>query len=295
MEKGMNFFLDRYRRLGEEVSGIELRPALRINMLKTSEEELIRRLKKQGVKLEKISYAKHGFFYSSRFSLGSIAEYLLGYFYLQNAAAQLPVQVLAPKSDEKVLDCCAAPGGKTTQIAQFMKNKGILIAVEKKPQRITSLRTNLERCGVTNCITYSLDANKVGSLNLSFDKVLLDAPCSGNFITDPAWFKKRSLDGIRRSAEIQKSLIEKALSVLKKGGTLVYSTCSLEPEENELNMQWMLNRFKVKIEKNSLKIGDPGLTMVFDKKLDKQIVNCTRFWPNKTGTEGFFIAKIRKL
>ncbi|MBW3001689.1 RsmB/NOP family class I SAM-dependent RNA methyltransferase [Candidatus Woesearchaeota archaeon] len=295
MEKGMNFFLDRYKELGETVSSIKLKPALRINTLNISEEKLINRLKKQGVKLEKVPYAKHGYFYSSRFSLGSIAEYLLGYFYLQESAAQLPVQVLDPKPDETVLDCCAAPGGKTTQIAQFMKNKGLLIAVEKKSHRITSLRTNLERCGINNCIVYAMDANKVDSLNMKFDKILLDAPCSGNFITDPTWFKKRSLDGIRRNAEIQKSLIEKALSVLKKGGTLIYSTCSLEPEENELNMQWMLNRFKVKIEKNNLKIGDSGLTKVFDKKLDKQIANCSRFWPNKTNTEGFFIAKIRKL
>lgn len=295
MEKGMNFFLDRYKKLGEAVGRIELRPSLRINTLKSSEAELISRLKGQGVKFEKIPFAKHGYFYSSRFSLGSITEYLLGYFYLQGAAAQLPVQVLDPKPDEKVLDCCAAPGGKTTQISQFMKNKGVLVALEKKQHRITSLRTNLERCGVANCIVYLMDANKAGSLGIKFDKVLLDAPCSGNFVADRDWFSKRSLEGVRKSAEMQKCLIESALSVLKKGGVLVYSTCSLEPEENELNMQWMLNRFKVRIENTALNIGDSGLTDVFGRKLDRQIANCTRFWPNKTNTEGFFIAKIKKI
>ena len=291
----MNFFLDRYKKLGQEVSGIQLRQALRINTLKISEADLITRLKKLGVKLELIPFAKYGYYCSSKFSLGAITEYLLGYFYLQEAAAQLPVQVLDPKPNELILDCCASPGGKTTQIAQFMKNKGTVIALEKKRHRLASLKTNLERCGVNNCIAYLMDANKVDSLNLQFDKILLDAPCSGNFVTDPAWFQKRDLEGIRRAAEIQKSLIEKCLTVLKKDGILIYSTCSLEPEENELNMQWMLNNFKVKIEKTNLKAGDSGLTKVFGKKIDKQIANCARFWPNKTNTEGFFIAKIRKL
>lgn len=291
----MNFFLDRYKKLGQTVSRITLKPALRINTLKISEAELISRLKKLGVKLELIPFAKHGYYCSSKFSLGAITEYLLGYFYLQEAAAQVPVQVLDPKPDETVLDCCASPGGKTTQIAQLMKNKGTLIALEKKRHRMASLKTNLERCGVNNCIAYLMDANKASTLGIQFDKILLDAPCSGNFITDQAWFNKRDLEGIRRASEIQKSLIEKSLAVLKKGGTLVYSTCSLEPEENELNMQWMLKNFKVKIEKINLKTGDPGLTNVFNKKLDKAIANCIRFWPNKTNTEGFFIAKIKKL
>jgi NOL1/NOP2/sun family putative RNA methylase len=295
MEKGMNFFLARYKQLGQIVSSIQLMRALRVNTLKISEADLISRLKKLGVKLEIISFAKYGYYCSSRFSLGAITEYLLGYFYLQEAASQLPVQILNPKSNELVLDCCASPGGKTTQIAQFMENKGTLIALEKKRHRMASLKTNLERCGVNNCIAYLMDANKVESLNMQFDKILLDAPCSGNFVTDPAWFNKRDIEGIRKAAEIQKSLIEKSLAVLKKDGTLVYSTCSLEPEENELNMQWMLNNFKVKIEKTNLKLGDPGLTNVFGQKLDKQIANCTRFWPNKTNTEGFFIAKIKKI
>ena len=295
MEKGMNFFLNRYKQLGEKVSDIKLRPALRVNTLKTDAETLKKRLNQFDVTLEKISYANDGYFYSAKFSLGAITEYLRGYFYLQEAAAQLPVQVLEPKPGEFVLDCCAAPGGKTTQVAQLMKNKGIVVALDKKKHRIVSVKTNLERCGVHNCAAYIMDANKVGSLNLQFDKILLDVPCSGNFVTDKSWFRKRHLAGIKRAAEIQRNLIEKSLAVLKKGGILVYSTCSLEPEENELNMQWMLKHFKVKIEKIDLPVGSNGLTTVFNKMLDKSIANCRRFWPNKTGTEGFFIARIKKL
>jgi len=294
MEKGMNFFLDRYEKLGETVSRIKLRPALRVNTLRIDNSVLKKRLENLGVKLEKIPFADNGYFYSSRFSLGSIAEYLLGYFYLQNAAAQLPVQVLNPEPGETVLDCCASPGGKTTQIAQLMQNKGVLIALDKKRQRLASLKSHLERCGVGNCAVYLMDANKAVSLGVVFDRVLLDAPCSGNFVSDSSWFRKRNLKGIEKSADVQKHLIKSALSVVKKNGILVYSTCSLEPEENELNMQWMLENFNVKITDACIKAGSPGLTEVFGKRLDKQVVNCRRFWPNKTNTEGFFIAKIKK-
>ncbi|MEM4263820.1 MAG: RsmB/NOP family class I SAM-dependent RNA methyltransferase [Candidatus Woesearchaeota archaeon] len=296
MEKGMNVFLERYSQLGQNIiPPIDIRHSLRVNTLKISHQELLRRLKSLGVLLEKIPFTRHGYYYRSRFSLGAITEFFLGYFYLQEAAAQLPVELLDPKPEEIVLDMCAAPGGKTTQIAQLMKNKGVVIALEKQKHRLTSLKSSLERTGVSNTIAYRLDANKVGTLGVEFDKVLLDAPCSGNFVTDRNWFNKKSIEGIQKMVDLQKTLIENALSVLKKGGVLVYSTCSLEPEENELNMEWMLDNFKVIIEKTNLKVGDDGLTNVFGQKLNPYISNCRRFWPNKTKTEGFFIARVRKL
>lgn len=296
MEKSMNLFLERYEQLGEKLSPqIELRPSLRVNTLKISDAALIQRLSALGVSLEKIPFTRHGYYYSSPFSLGAITEFLLGYFYLQEAAAQVPVELLDPNKEDIVLDMCAAPGGKTTQIAQVMQNKGAVIAIEKKRHRIISLKSSLERMGVSNTAAYLIDASKVRFLGIEFDKILLDAPCSGNFVTDRNWFNKKSFEGIQMMADMQKSFIRAALSVLKKGGILVYSTCSLEPEENELNMEWMLKNFKVIIEKTSLKIGSDGLTKVFGRKLDPHIANCRRFWPNKTKTEGFFIARIRKL
>ena len=296
MEKSMNLFLERYEQLGEKLSPpIELRPSLRVNTLKITDAALIQRLTALGVSLEKIPFTRHGYYYSSNFSLGAITEFLLGYFYLQEAAAQVPVELLDPNKEEVVLDMCAAPGGKTTQIAQMMQNKGTLIALEKKRHRITSLKSSLERIGVANTVAYLLDANAAWSLGIEFDKVLLDAPCSGNFVTDRNWFNKKSIEGIQKIADIQKSLIRAALSVLKKGGILIYSTCSLEPEENELNMEWMLGHFKVIIEKTNIKVGSPGLTKVFDRKLNPYVANCRRFWPHKAKTEGFFIARIKKL
>jgi NOL1/NOP2/sun family putative RNA methylase len=296
MEKDMNFFLDRYKQLGETVKSVPVRQSFRVNTLNIDENALVSRLKKLGVSISKIDFTKYGYYIDqSRFSLGAITEYLLGYYYLQGAASQIPVEILNPKQNELILDCCASPGGKTSQISQFMNNKGTVIALEKQKHRLPALKNNLERMGCQNTIVFHMDALKSDKLNLKFDKILLDAPCSGNFITEPKWFEKhRNINTIKNRAELQRDLLKTSLSVLKKDGILIYSTCSLEPEENELNMQWMLDNFKVKIEKVNT-IGDPGLTNVFGQKLDKQIENCKRFWPHKTHTEGFFVAKVRKL
>ena len=288
---GKEFFLKRYRQLGYEYKPARPLPSLRVNTLRIKETVLVQRLGKLGVQLEKIPFTNQGYFTKSKFSLGAIQEYLLGYYYLQGSASQLPVEVLEPKPGELVLDCCAAPGGKTTQIAQLMKNKGTIIALDMKLHRIPALKVNLERMHITNTIAYHLNANKAAQLGMQFDKILLDAPCSGNFASDPTWFEKRTIDGVRRSSEMQKSLLKNALSVLKKDGILVYSTCTLEPEENEMNIDWLLKNFNVALEKVDT-IGIPGLTKVFGKKLNSEIAKCRRFWPDKT--EGFFIARIRK-
>jgi NOL1/NOP2/sun family putative RNA methylase len=296
MEKGMNFFLDRYKQLGEDVKSVPLKQSFRVNTINISPSALTNRLKNLGVTLSRIPFTKFGYYIEkSRFSLGAITEYLLGYYYLQGAASQIPVEILDPKKDELILDCCASPGGKTSQISQFMDNNGTVIALEKQKHRLPALKNNIERMNCQNTIMFQMDALKSDNLDLKFDKILLDAPCSGNFVTEPEWFEKhRNINTITNREELQRDLLEASLSVLKKDGILVYSTCSLEPEENELNMQWLLDNFKVRLEKINT-IGDPGITNVFGKKLNAQIKNCRRFWPHKTNTEGFFMAKVRKL
>ncbi|MEM4247158.1 MAG: RsmB/NOP family class I SAM-dependent RNA methyltransferase [Candidatus Woesearchaeota archaeon] len=296
MEASVNFFLDRYSRLGETVpEKIELKPALRVNTLRIQEDVLVNRLHSLGVSLSKIPWLTHGYrIERSKFSLGATIEFLLGYYYLQEAAAQLPVEILDPMPGDVVLDCCAAPGGKTTQLAQHVQNKGAIIALEKKSHRLLSLRNNLERLGVSNCVVYHLDAVKAEKLGIMFDKVLLDAPCSGNYASDKGWFSKRKINDIMKSAKFQRGLLKAAISVLKPGGVLVYSTCTLEPEENELNMQWLIENYDVNLEPVCVNVGDRGLTDVFGRRLHGSIANCRRFWPHKTGTEGFFIAKVRK-
>lgn len=293
----MTFLLNRYKQLGQEFDpgDVKIRPSLRVNTLKTTELELVARLQKEGVKLKKIPYLDWGYWFESTFSLGATPEYLLGYYYLQEAASQLPVQVLAPKPGETVLDMAAAPGSKTTQIAQYANNEGVIIALDDNQYRLSSVKNNVERLGIKNVILYKKDARFTSDFDTLFDKILLDAPCSGNFVTDKDWFNKKTIDGIKERSRLQKELLKAAVKVLKPNGTLVYSTCTLEPEENEINIDWLLKKYpELKLEPVELPIGDPGLTEVFGEKLNPEIAKCRRLWPHKTGTEGFFMAKIRK-
>jgi NOL1/NOP2/sun family putative RNA methylase len=293
-----NVFLDRYKKLGETVvpEMIKVPQAIRINTIKIEPSALLKRLKRENVNLVKIPFLDFGYrVESSDFSVGAAPEHLFGYYYVQETAAQIPVQILKPTKKDIVLDMSAAPGGKTTQIAQYMENEGVLIAVDVNNMRLLTLRNNLERLGVTNTIMYQLDGKFVADLGITFDKVLLDAPCSGNFAVDEAWFDKRDLENLKASSKTQKQLFASAVAVLKKGGELVYSTCSLEPEENEMVVDWALENFpELSIQKISLPIGDDGITEPFGKKLNANVKYAKRFWPHKTNTQGFFIAKFKK-
>ncbi len=281
----MNIFTKRYSSMGEKISFPKLRRSIRVNTSKISPKELKQRLEARHIEVEKIPFVKNGFWVKGHFNVVSTPEYLLGYFYIQDAAAQLAVEVLNPKT--VTLDCCAAPGGKTTQLAERVP----VIAVENKRERFTALENNLERLGVDNCIAYLMDLRMVGK---TFDSILLDAPCSGNFMLEgKPWFKKNSLKRIQERAKLQKKLLAHALTILKKGGTLVYSTCSLEPEEDEEVLQFALDNFNVKLLPVKT-IGDPGITAWEGKKFDKSMKNARRLWPHKTNTIGFFIAKIQK-
>jgi NOL1/NOP2/sun family putative RNA methylase len=290
----MNNFLERYKELGEEFNPeeIKVKSSLRINTLKIKPAELIKRI---NARLTKISFLQNGYYHESIYAVGAMPEYLQGYYYLQEAASQLPAEILAPEENDLVLDMCAAPGSKTTQLAMMMNNKGRIIALELNNPRLPSLQNNLERCGVTNVIVYKKDARYADDLKLMFDKILLDAPCSGNFANDEKWFEERKVENLKLISKTQKQLLEAAINVLKPNGILVYSTCSLEPEENELNIDWLLkNHNDIILETISISIGDKGLTNVFGQELSPEIAKCKRLWSHKTGTQAFFIAKIRK-
>ncbi|MGV8150763.1 MAG: NOL1/NOP2/sun family putative RNA methylase [Candidatus Woesearchaeota archaeon] len=290
-----NQLIKRYEELGCSCKNIKLKDCLRVNTLKISEEEITSRLKKLGVKISKIKYTHTGYFYESKFSLASTAEYLSGYLYIQESASQLPPQVLDPKPSETILDMCASPGSKTTQIAAMMKNTGTIIAMDNDSRRLLSLRNNIERCGVTNTILYKKDARFANDFGIEFDKILLDAPCSGNYVKEEKFFQTKNIQGIMERSRIQKELLKAAVKSLKKNGTLVYSTCSLEPEEDEMNIDWLLTKYpEMKLEETGLEIGEPGLIKAFGKKLNPEIKKTRRFWPEKTGTEGFYIAKLKK-
>ncbi len=293
---GASLFLDRYRQMNHKLSGNERsRQAIRVNTLKTSKEELERKLKARGVKLINISWLRDGFYVEGgKTSVGATFEYLLGLYSIQEAAAQFPVEILAPNSSDVVLDMCAAPGGKTTQIAAWMEDKGVIVAVDIRRDRLYALENNLERSGVDNCVAYAGDAGKMDYRGTLFDRILLDAPCSGNYVTDRSWFSKRNIADVELNATKQRQLLGAAVNILKSGGTLVYTTCSLEPEEDELNVQWLLDNHLVELETVEGQ-GSPGLTEVLGRTLSQEVAKCRRFWPEETGTQGFFVAKVLKL
>lgn len=264
------FFIKRYKKLGWDFSEVDLRRSIRVNTLKISKEELKKRLAASGIDTKEIKSVKDGLLVEkSKFSAGSSAEYLLGYYYIQEAASQYAAELLDPSDNDLVLDCCAAPGGKSTQISQLMKNKGVVISLDKKSQRLIALKNNIERMGCRNIIVYNMDALKVKSLGLTFDKILLDAPCSGNFTQQENWFQMRDIDGIKSNAENQRNLFKACYDVLKPGGTIVYATCSLEPEEDEENVDYFVKNFNM------------------------ELIKQKRFWPSDEN-QGFFTAKLLK-
>ncbi len=293
-----NIFLDRYKELGQTIDpGTILIPkAIRVNTLKIKPDALVKRMKQEKVNLIRIPFLDSGYRVGdSTFSVGAATEHLLGYYYVQETAAQIPAQILNPSEDDVVLDMSAAPGGKTTQLAQYMDNKGVIIALDNNNLRLMSLRNNIERLGVENTILYQKDATFISDLGIMFDKVLLDAPCSGNFCIDEKWFDKRTIENLKDISKIQRKLLDAACEVLKNNGELVYSTCSLEPEENEMVVDWLLKEHpEMKIQKIDLNIGDSGIVNPFGVVLDPRVKFAKRFWPHKTGTQGFFIAKFRK-
>lgn len=289
---GRDFFSDRYRKLGWEIAEPQVKQAIRVNAANTQKETVISRLKSQGVELQKIPFLEDGYWIKkSKFSLGATPEYLLGLYSIQEAASQIPATLFKGLEGLQVLDACAAPGGKTVQLADLMRNTGVLIALDVKRRRLTALSNHLERCRVENTIVYNLDARKASRLNMKFTRILLDIPCSGNFATDSDWFNRRTIKDVERNAGMQKEIISEALKILEDDGELVYSTCSLEPEENESNINWAIRTFNVEVV-NVDCFGEKAAIEVFGEKLDNSIEGCRRIWPGST--QGFFVCKLRK-
>ena len=233
-------------------------------------------------------------------SIGSTIEYLKGYYYIQDLSSCLAVGELELDENENniVLDMAASPGGKTTFIAQKMKNNGNIIACEPNTDRIPSLMFNLSRCNVTNTSIFNISGENIEKLNLKFDRILLDAPCSceGIIIKDKTRKKSRSLDDIHICSIKQKKLIHSAMKVLKPNGVMIYCTCSFAPEENEMVIDDILKNFKESsIEIIPVKYGIDGLTEYGEYKFERQLSKTKRLFPHIHNTNGFFIAKLRKI
>lgn len=290
-----DFFFDRYRDMGQKPSDVKIGKSVRFSV--PDHAALLKRLSDKGIILKKIPFLDNGYWVGkSKVSVGATVEYLLGMYYVQEAASQLPVQALfseKSKADEVILDACAAPGGKTTQIASY--HPGPIVAVEKMGKRIYSLKNNCERMGASQVAIYKKDARFSHEFGVKFDRILIDAPCSGNFVIDEQWFGKRSVPMFLENQRKQKEIFKSAIRCLKPGGTLVYSTCSLEPEEDEMVIDWALKKYPdLKLVPIDLEIGEAGLTSFEGKSFDPSLAHCKRLWPWTSRTQGFFIAKFKR-
>jgi NOL1/NOP2/sun family putative RNA methylase len=293
------FFLQRYRSIDPTMRVIEARApeqALRVNTMLVDAEMLTRRLNARGAFLVKIPFLQQGYTPKASFSMGATPEYLLGYYYLQAPLSQLACEVLAPKKGSAVLDMASAPGGKTTYLAAMVGNSGHVVALDNDASRLAAVRNNVERLGLTNVVCVRKDARFATDLHKEFPYILLDVPCSGNFCSQEQWFGTRTLEDIKRNARTQKELIRAAIATLAPGGRLVYSTCSLEPEEDECIIDGVLKKFPELsvVPLDYLPIGDKGTTQWAGEQLDPRVAGTRRFWPHKTGMEGFFIALLEK-
>lgn len=277
----------------------KIQPAIRINTLRISKEALQNRLEEKGFLLKSVPWVNEAFVVQNApFSIGASIEYLLGYYYIQSISSMIPGDVLRPSPHELVVDMCAAPGGKTTHLAQIMENKGAIIALDLNRARMKSLRSNLSRCGVENVIAIRMDAANLDDLKLSnISKILLDAPCTGSGLIpiDPTRKRSRELKDITFCSSIQMKLLKAAVENLESGGEIVYSTCSIEPEENEFVIDAILSEMPVEIVETNLNFGEPGFTNVFGRELSSELNKAKRFYPFLHNIEGFFICKLRKV
>jgi NOL1/NOP2/sun family putative RNA methylase len=292
------FFLTRYRMIDPKARIIDaktIQQAIRINPLRTSEDDLTHEMNQRGAFLQKIPFLKDGYFAKASFSLGATPSYLLGKYYLQAPLSQLVSEVLNPKLGSRVLDMAAAPGGKATHLAAMVGKKGIVVALDNDSTRLAAVRNNAERLGHANVVCVKKDARFAADLKMTFDFILLDAPCSGNFCSEENWFGRRKIEDIKFNARVQRELVRAAYQCLAPGGRLLYSTCSLEPEEDEMVVDWALKKFPdLQVIAFNVAIGDAGTTKWSEQELDPRIAGTKRFWPHKTSMEGFYIALLEK-
>lgn len=281
--------------------------SIRCNTLKISVEDLKKRLEDYGWKIRQpFDEFSEVMIIESKLNpgeLGKTKEHLLGYYYVQEISSMLPMLVLKPEAGDMILDLCASPGSKTTQAAAMMENSGTIIANELSMGRIGILNSNLERCGVMNTIVtrkegFALCERFLKKSQIRFDKILVDAPCSGEgtLRKSPKTFLMWNPNMIKKIAGIQKRLAVAALKILKVGGEMIYSTCTLAPEEDEMIVDYLIKNFDVEIEQIKLPLKFRcGVTEWEGVSMDENVKKCLRLYPQDNDTDGFFVAKIKKL
>ncbi|WP_374722584.1 RsmF rRNA methyltransferase first C-terminal domain-containing protein [Peribacillus tepidiphilus] len=268
---------------------------LRVNTLKVSIDEF---LEKSPFKLEKIPWVKEGFFYKDEERPGKHPYHEAGLYYIQEPSAMAVGEMMDPQPGEKVLDLCAAPGGKTTHIAARMKQQGFLLTNEIHPARAKILSQNVERMGIKNAVVTNETPDRLAQRFPSyFDRILVDAPCSGEgmFRKDPQACAEWSLENVAMCAIRQIDILKHAATMLRPGGRLVYSTCTFSPEENEGVISQFLkldSRFEIEDVQVYEGFGKGRAEWISERaaNIDRTI----RIWPHQVKGEGHYIAVLRK-
>mmetsp|Transcript_9638 Transcript_9638/g.19307 ORF Transcript_9638/g.19307 Transcript_9638/m.19307 type:complete len:281 (-) Transcript_9638:137-979(-) len=277
--------------------------SIRINTLKVEKGKIYKDLSSRGIKLlpvegllEFASIVK-----KSETVVGGSPEYLAGFYTIQGISSFFPVISLSPEEGEKILDIAAAPGGKTSFISQLMKNSGLIIANDKNKFRIKSLVNSIHRLSVKNSLVTNYDGSIFPFIMKGFDKVLIDAPCTGTGIIshDKTIKTRKTTRSIWVNSLLQQQLLLAAIDSCNensgKGGYIVYSTCSILVEENESVIQYALDKRGVQIVPTGLDIGMPGYIKYKNVLFDPKMKECKRFFPHIHNTDGFFICKLKKI
>ncbi len=279
------------------ISQQPLRRSLRVNTLKISVSDFLQLVADRPWTLTPVPWCDEGFWIerddADDLPLGNCAEHLAGLFYIQEASSMLPVSALFAgcPAPQRVMDVAAAPGSKTTQIAACMHNQGTILANEFSASRVKVLHANISRCGVTNCALTHFDGRVFGAgLPETFDAILLDAPCSGEGVIrkDPNALRNWSLSSTAAIAATQRELIDSAFHALRPGGTLVYSTCTLNTEENQHIIAWLQETYPDAVDIEPLDTLFPGAERVATAQ------GFLHVFPQLFDSEGFFVARLRK-
>ena len=277
---------------------------IRLNGLRGEPRDTVTRLRAKGFKVTAGPLPGSAMLEEAPFSPGATTEYLLGTYFLQDLSSQLAPLALLPKPGDRVADLCAAPGGKTVAMADQMRNKGAIAAFDPDVGRHQALVSNLARCGVINCAAWAKPGQSAAALEEAFDAVLLDAPCTGEGVVarDPTR-KQGQLQEFAACSREQASLMDTAHGILRPGGVLVYATCTLAPEENELQVDAAVQSGRFRIEQLPEAVRDakiqgqrlwPGMATVGGKDLHPDMKHTFHALPHQHGCLGFYVARLRK-
>jgi NOL1/NOP2/sun family putative RNA methylase len=273
------------------------RPSFRINTLKSTGDEVLKRFEKYGIEIRPVPWYPDAFVAESAL-LGNTLERFLGKICFQELASMLPPLIIREELGRAhvVLDACAAPGSKTTQLAALMGNRAVIVANDVNYSRIRALKFNLNKAGVVNVLITNRDLLEFPPVE--FDVALLDTPCSseGTVRKNQGLLQKWNEKIVSRFAERQRKLILKAFDLLAPGGVLIYSTCTFAPEENEGVIDWLLQNRPARllpIDLPNIKLAEP-VTEWQGMTFNHECRHALRVWPHHNDTDGFFIARIQK-